>query len=130
MPPAIPDLITICRDVRFERVGKFGGERQYVGLSFYLSTGQRRLISVLHLFDADGDHTESLGWEEEPENQLDLAIGQLAGSRPNEVAKIKPFSVTLFGQQFGLFPREDGWGVEYLPYGLAFIAPWDGTYDT
>lgn len=127
----IPTTIPIQRQAGYhtDTIGRCGDGSQFVGFCFFLDPGQRRLVSVLHLFDANGTHIESQAWESDAEQALDRAIADLCDPQAGDVA-IQPFSVELLGTQLGLIPRDDGRCVEYLPYGLAFFPPWDGTYDT
>ena len=127
---AIPARIPIRREEGYhtEKIGRFDGG-QYIGFVFFLESGQRRLVSVLHRFDVSGNHVESEAWDEQPEVRLDEAIASLPSAEPGNV-EVEPFLIELLGAQFGLIPREEQSYVVYLPYNLAFFPPWDGTYDT
>ena len=127
----IPDLIPIRYEPgsHAEYVGRFDSG-QYVGFCFYLEPEQNRPVALLHRFDGRGDHTGTEIWEgPDAEARLAAAVAALPGGRPGGV-RAAPFAVEAFGATVGLIPREDGAGVEYRPYGLAFFPPWDGTYDT
>ena len=104
-----------------------------MGFSFFLESGQKRPVSVLHRFNSNWHHIGSEIYEKErmqdAEKTLEDAIAKLPNHQPGDI-KVRPFSVKLNGLQFGLIPSGDGKCIEYLPYGLAFFPPWDGTYDT
>ena len=127
----IPDKIPIRREADYhtDQVGRCSNGSQYAGFCFFLRPGQQQLVAVLHCFDANGVHAGSEAWDVEPKRMLAEAIARLPDPTPGDI-EIRPFVVQFFDTKFGLIPREDGECVEYLPYGLAFFPPWDGTYDT
>lgn len=131
----IPHCIPIRREENYHThyIGKYGTGLQYMGFPFYAEGNQKRPIAVLHLLDEDGAHISSQIWESESidkaEKAMAEAITKLPNSRPSNISA-QIFSVELNGTIFGLIPRVDRPGVEYLPYGLGFFPPWDGTYDT
>lgn len=130
---AIPKLIPIAREAGYhtDQIGSYA-DGQYVGFVFFLETGQQRLVSVLHLFDATGVHVSSSAWDSaagaDPQSELNNAIAALPNAKPCNV-KVAPFSVEFFGTTFGMIPIDND-RVDYQPYGLAFFPPWDGLYDT
>ena len=130
---AIPKLISIAREEGYhtDHIGEYA-DGQYVGFAFFPDPPQRRLVSVLHLFDASGCHISSEAWDSsdgvDPQAELQKAIDALPEAQPGNV-KVAPFSVEFFGTSFGMIPINDD-RVDYLPYGLAFFPPWNGLYDT
>ncbi len=90
-------------------------------------------VSVLHHFDAKGNHLTTDVWREEApgsaEANLHAAIKQLAAVEMADI-RVKAFEVEVFGEHVGLKRVIDEGIFEYVPYGLVFSAPWDGTYST
>lgn len=129
----IPKRIPINREAGYhtEHIGKFR-DGQYMGFIFFLETGQTRLIAVLHLFDKAGAHLESKSWDTragaEPEKALVAAISALPEAKPDNIS-VQLFTITLLEHEFGL-KKIDSKRVAYVPYGLAFFAPWTGNYST
>lgn len=131
LPESIP--INRIEDYHTDSLGSYGNNQQYMGFAFFITEGQKRPISVLHLLDKDGNHIESSIWETEKMNEAEQklrdAISNLPQAKPGNI-KVKPFSVELNGLNIGLIPREDGECYIYMPYDLAFFPPWNGQYDT
>ena len=129
----LPKVIPIAREEGYhtDQIGTYA-DGQYVGFAFFLEYGQQRLVSVLHLFDEQGQHISSKAWDSaagaDPEAELGAAIAALPEATPGNV-KVAPFSVEFFGTNFGMVPKAED-RVDYVPYGLAFFPPWDGLYDT
>ncbi len=105
---------------------------QYMGFAFFLEPYQKHLISALHLFDSAGNHLESKFWDSddgsEVEVELEKAVAALPQNRPGNIA-VLTFSVEWNQTVFGLISQSDD-RIDYVPYGLAFFSPWDGTYET
>lgn len=131
LPKSIP--IKRKEDYHTDCLGTYDTNMQYMGFAFFVNTGQKRPISVLHILDKSGNHIESSIWETEKmyeaEKNLKDAINKLSNSKPGNI-KVKPFSVKLNGINIGLIAREDGACYNYMPYDLAFFPPWNGQYDT
>lgn len=131
----IPNKIKIARreDWHTHYVGQFGDGNIFIGFPFFGGIQQTRPMAVLHLLDSNGNHTGSQIWETEKmmqaEQALSQAIDNLPGARFGDVM-IRCFIVELNGMIFGFEPDEIRNRVNYIPYGLSFIPPWDGTYDT
>ena len=123
---AIPKLIPIAYEEGYhtDQIGQYA-DGQYLGFVFFLEPYQQRLISVLHLFNKDGEHISSKAWDSskglDPEAKLSKAISVLPNIRPGNV-KIAPFNVEFFDTTFGLIVVDDD-RVDYQPYGLAFFPP-------
>jgi hypothetical protein len=130
----IPSRIRIRREKGFHTdcLGRFGDKQQFMGFAFFLESGQRRPAAVLHRFDANGEHLGSEIWETSTmvscERSLAEAVAKLPQVKAGHIL-IRPFSVELNGIEFGLVAGDDE-SLEYVPYGLVFSAPWNGTYDT
>lgn len=132
-PQGIPKLIPIVRERGYhtDQIGTFR-DRQYAGFVFYLEPAQKRLVSVLHVFDKFGFHQHSDGWDGakgcdpklEPGNAIKALVQSIAGD-----IRVQLFSVELFGTTFGMIQTHEN-HVEYLSCGLGFNPPWDGLYDT
>lgn len=127
----LPTKIHIQREENYhtDQIGICSDGTQYMGFTFFLEPYQTRLISVLHRFDRTGRHTSSKFWEIDPEESLRTAIAELPGATLMGT-NVQPFTVEYDSIVFGLVPREDGMCYVYVPYGLVFAPPWDGTYDT
>ena len=129
----IPKLIPIAREKEY-RTGKIGAfaRGQFAGFEIYLEPSQQRPVSVLHVFDKYGFHKHSNAWDNrtgcDPEIELKNAIGNLVESHPTDI-QIQLFTVELLGTTFGLVHTHAD-HVEFVPYGLGFDPPWDGSYDT
>ena len=129
----IPRLIPITREKEghTEQIGTFA-HGQYAGFVFYLEPMQKRLVSVLHVFDKFGIHQRSNAWDSltgcDPQVELKNAIGGLVHAIPSDI-QIQLFSVEFFGVTFGLIQSGSS-HVEYVPCGLGFNSPWNGLYNT
>jgi hypothetical protein len=125
-PPTIPQQIPIAVDeYRFDRIGTHGDREQFIAWD-------DGLMAVLHLFDSAGWHVETRAWlesEEQHASALDHAIAQLENVRVGPV-RVRPFEINTEDIRLEFVPTVDGRGVEFLPEGLLFHEPWDGTYDT
>ncbi len=132
---AIPDKIKIGRreDWHTHYVGTYDNGKFFLGFPFFGGLSQTRPLAVLHLLDADGNHERSQIWETEKmfmaEKELKTAVQSLKDFRYGDIMA-RCFTVVLNGLTFGLVADEDLKRVTYVPYDLAFFAPWDGTYDT
>ncbi|WP_181807317.1 hypothetical protein [Streptomyces shenzhenensis] len=157
---AIPELIPIAYEPhgRTEAIGHYTGGQFLASVTYAFPEGfrldegweqQKRLYSVLHLFDAEGNYRDSQiwcagSWAEQQldpdgtESVLSRARAHLAGmlrSLPRRTYKdiaIRPFQLVLDGVFFGLVAKEDedgGWA-ELYPDHLGFGEPWNGRYDT
>jgi hypothetical protein len=113
----------------FEATDEEGGGAEFVALYLFDATG--RLIEA---------RIDNLG----PRATLDEARAKAVyeqrlkdlGTVTLERIEVAPFQLERFGTTFGLVPRppedeDDEWSVELLPGNyMAFVPPWDGTYDT
>lgn len=134
-----PEVIPIAHvpDGRTGHVGRFA-QGQFLGdvvsdPEWFTSRHHYTSTVVLHLFDADGNHTGS----EFMPGIADLAVAReaLAGlisalSHPafGDIA-IRLFSLKAHGRVWGLAAREGEPGqVDLEPGDLTFHEPWDGSY--
>ncbi|MFJ2193974.1 hypothetical protein ACIOJE_39550 [Kitasatospora sp. NPDC087861] len=94
-------------------------------------------VVLLHLFDADGNHTRSAlkpaADLEQAKALLESTLAGLEGLRYEDI-HIRPFSIENEGHTWGLLDETalrggEEW-YELEPQGLAFHAPWNGEYDT
>jgi len=103
----------------------------------------KRWYAVLHLFDKNGRHVDSriecLGTTADGESRvipdaetrMSSWLGDLADVTYTDIT-VRPFKVTHEDRTFGLVASEDGGepSYEFLPGGISFYPPWDGSYDT
>lgn len=131
----IPEKIKISRreDWHTHFVGHYDNGKIFLGFPFFGGLSQTRPLAVLHLLNEDGLHISSEIWETEKmymaEQELKLAVQSLNGYKYENVM-VRCFTVELNGLTFGLVADQELERVSYMPYDLAFFAPWDGTYDT
>jgi formate hydrogenlyase regulatory protein HycA len=149
----VPDQLRFGTAYHVEHAGRLVDGRQF--LAFVLGgrpesfvpgaspeSKQLRWLAVLHLFNAAGRHQETRTWSggledygstdavKRTEAKLQEWLTELKHYTIAPIA-IQPFDVTIDDIRFGLIPSfygEDA--AELLPNGLAFVPPWDGTYDT
>ncbi|MFD8596674.1 hypothetical protein ACFV1L_16895 [Kitasatospora sp. NPDC059646] len=156
----VPELIPVRHepDYRTATIGRWDGGQFFAGVSgvFGGRDGDGRVVrrwySVLHEFDAGGQHLESrirsagavvdgpgrTRVVEAAQRLLEEWLDSLPGRRFADIA-IAPFALEVDGTLFGLvrechgeYPEgegQDDWA-ELYPHRLGFSAPWDGTYDT
>ncbi|MFJ9565986.1 hypothetical protein ACIRQQ_38850 [Streptomyces fuscichromogenes] len=156
----VPDLVPIRHepDYRTSTIGLWDGGQFFAHVSGVFAgrdaNGRvvRRWYSVLHEFDADGQHLDSrirsagtvadgpgkMPVVEASQQLLGEWLDSLPGRRFADIA-IAPFSVEVDGALFGLvrechgeYPEgeeQDDWA-EFYPNRLGFSVPWDGLYDT
>jgi hypothetical protein len=149
----VPNKIKIRREEGYHthHIGKTANGMQFMG--FIVGTGGNsrepradqsiRWYAVLYHFDADGNHQGTkfnfLGKKSfaselnNAESKLVEMIRALGKVTYCDV-QVKLFSVRHEGVVFGLMDAsipEKGYArVDLAPNGLAFFAPWDGTYET
>lgn len=156
----VPDLVPIRHEpnYRTSTIGLWGGGQFFAHVSGVFVGADdegrvvRRWYSVLHEFDAAGQHLDSRvkasgTVADGPEKTLVVAaaqklleewLGSLPGRQFADIA-VAPFAAEVEGTLFGLvrechgeYPEgeeRDDWA-ELYPSGLGFGAPWDGSYDT
>ncbi|MEV4559267.1 hypothetical protein AB0K51_20075 [Kitasatospora sp. NPDC049285] len=156
----VPDLVPIRHepDYRTPTIGRWDGGQFFAHVSGVFvgrdDDGRvvRRWYSVLHEFDAAGQHLNSrirtagttpdgpakAPTVEAAQQLLTKWLDSLPGRRFTDIA-VAPFSVEVDGTLFGLVRECHGeyptgeerfdWA-EFHPTGLGFSAPWDGSYDT
>lgn len=152
---AVPGIIPIAYEPhgRTEAIGLYA-EGQFLGsVTYAFPKGfrpddgweeQKRLYSVLHTFDAEGNYRDSEIWcaGTWAEQQRDASVLARARARlatglrglPRRTytdIAVRPFELVLDGVLFGLVTgEEDGepWA-ELYPDRLGFGPPWDGSYD-
>ncbi len=131
----IPDKFRVRReeDYHTHYVGECMDGQKFIGFPFFAETGQKRPLAVLHLFDQDGSLLSTQVWEEDKmylsEAKLKEAIENLPGIKYKDI-ELSPFVIEHHDLLFGFVPSRDDTCLEYVPYGLLFTPPWDGTYDT
>jgi hypothetical protein len=142
-----PMLIEIEQDdSHAKHVGRLRDGRQFFITGPFVPEREdapRREFIARYLWDADGSFLDAKieerpsdsSWEDFEPAVLRLLseLGEVTFCR----VRVAPFSVQLFGLEFGLVTRapEDNagpWAVEVLPGNyMCFFAPWDsGEYDT
>jgi formate hydrogenlyase regulatory protein HycA len=96
----------------------------------------RRCYDYLHLFDADGRHTNSriqlIGYGRDLPSTLSDLLATLDGVEFDDIA-IQPFRLEYDGYTFGLIDESDperGSWFELYPDQLGFHPPFNGDYDT
>lgn len=125
-----PQIVPIKREegLLTHYLGTYAAGKQFAGFVISLADDQPT-VSVLHTFDAQGNHLHSDAWQGndrvEVESLLENAIDKLENQRPGDI-RIKLFSVERVGTRFELTPNEHG-DIEYKPLGLVFAKPWNGT---
>lgn len=157
---APPELIPIAYEPhgRTEAIGRYADGQFLASVTYAFPEGfrldegweeQKRLYSVVHLFDAEGRYRDSQIWcagswaeqQRDPDGTgsvLSRARAHLATmlrSLPRRTytdIAIRPFQLTVDGVFFGLVAKEDDDGAwaELYPDHLGFSEPWDGRYDT
>ena len=157
---AVPEVVPIAYVPRnrTESIGRFTEGQFLASLTYAFPEGFRldhgweehkRLYTVLHTFDFEGNYLESEIWcagtwaeqLRDPDGEASILqrarihLAKLLRSLPRrsytDIA-IRPFRVTVDGVLFGLVTGEDGEGAwaELYPDRLFFGPPWDGSYDT
>jgi len=152
----LPEKIKIVREEGYHThyIGKYRTRRQF--MAFVVASlpdgklpedwpEQKRWYSIVHLFDKDGNHTETkhkyIGTTADGEkNVIKKGLIQLAkmlqeiGPIKYANIQVKLFEVEIDGRKFGLKDAsvsDEGYeSIHLIPNDLAFFPPWDGSYDT
>jgi hypothetical protein len=147
----LPDKIRIRREAGYHTssIGTTKSGDQFMGFIVGVEPGLRKSskglswYAVVHRFDSDGKHLKTdshfLGtkaWAHELEGadaRLSEMIARMGPVKYSDVI-VRPFSVEIDGQTFGLIDRSEptkGYlRIDLVPNNLAFFPPWDGFYDT
>ncbi|MER6421685.1 hypothetical protein [Streptomyces sp. NPDC001137] len=157
---AVPEIVPIAYvpKHRTESIGRYAQGQFLASITYAFPQGFRpddgweehkRLYTVLHTFDAEGEYRDSeiwcVGtWAEQQRNphgddsvltRARIHLAKLLRSLPRrsytDIA-IRPFQLTVDGVLFGLVTGQDEEGswAELYPDRLFFSSPWDGSYDT
>ncbi|WP_327072168.1 hypothetical protein OG196_00630 [Kitasatospora purpeofusca] len=135
-PAGTPRLVRIAREAhcRTSTIGTYRGGQFFADVVSPPASGGQ--VVLLHLFDAQGDHTESrlhpAADPGEADALLRSVLAGLDGAQFGDI-RIHPFSVEVEGRTWGLLDMtalRQHEAYELEPQQLGFHAPWDGLYDT
>ncbi|MFE9423602.1 hypothetical protein ACFYNO_11650 [Kitasatospora sp. NPDC006697] len=119
---------------RTEAVGWYR-EGQFLAGRHPLPGGPEELV-MLHLFDAEGQHTGTRLQPAGGPGEAARLLGELLAALPEPEAgdiAVQPFRIEVRGAEWGLLDRAAEHGgtewYELVPQRMGFHAPWDGRYE-